>query len=366
MPVPTPTPVPSPTPVPAPAPVPSPSPVPSLGPGRDAWVLESPAAHGLSQAKLKAADDYIVKHAGSGTQACLMVVKDGALVYERYSNAGGATAMAAHQAYSMTKTLGALIVGAAVKSGKLDIHADVTKAYGVKSPVKYPVTTAEIMTQSLDGKDGPGEQFSYDAVGTRWVNMLTKVVLAATGKHPSQIWNEEIAGPLGLGTAGDSKFSWSKVDSEWDAGSAGTCRDYARIAQLLLNKGSWPGVGEIISPEYIEQMTTPHKFGKYGYSNPCYGFLTWLNPDHKKYPGWCYYPIRNRAVGNFPAGAPTDTFYLGGMFGQETMVIPAHNAAVVHMGFYLDDGNVNAAMWSGIAGALPFENVSHIITPVVV
>lgn len=311
-----------------------------------------------------AADKYLKKHAGDppglpGKQACFLVTKDGALVYESYSNEGGAMKMNAHQAYSMTKTLGALIIGAAVKSGKLDINVDITKTYGVKSPVKYPVTTAEIMTQSLNGKDGPGESFSYDAVGTRWVNMLTKIVLAATGKHPSEIWKEEFAKPLGLGMAGDSKFSWSVVDSQWDAGSVGTCRDYARIAQLFLNKGSWPGVGQIVTAEYIEQMTTPHKFGKYGYSNPCYGYLTWLNPDHIKYPGLCYYPIRSPVRGsNFPPSAPKTTFYLGGVFGQEAMVIPSHNVAVVTMGFYASDGNVNTAMWNAIVGALPAENAS--------
>ena len=64
-----------------------------------------------------------------------MIIKDGALAHETYSSDQYNTT--AHQGYSATKTLGALIAGWAVTHSKLDIDAEITKAYGVKSQKAY-------------------------------------------------------------------------------------------------------------------------------------------------------------------------------------------------------------------------------------
>ena len=253
------------------------------------------------------------------SRGCLVIAKDGALVYERYNRSG----LNQHQhgpntapqpwseassqpGWSMTKTLGALLGGWAVTHGGLDLDKDITQAYGVPSPKGYPVTSRQIMSQSLGG-DSPGAKWYYDAEGTGWINTMARVVPAATGRNASQIWLEELQAPLGL----SKDFIWggtsplggdASPDSAWAYGSSGTCRDYARIMQLALNKGRWKGVEEpIVSADYIEQMTTPQtKYRPHeAYSNPCYGLLTWLpGRDGRhgpvgKFPGTCLVPANS-------------------------------------------------------------------------
>jgi CubicO group peptidase (beta-lactamase class C family) len=283
---------------------------------------------------------------------CLVVIKDGALVYEKYSKKKWNTT--AHVGFSQTKTLGALLAGWAHTQGKLDIDADITTAYvrvfvfrlffvcfslipmdvaqGVKSPRPYPVTARQIMSQALDGDKGPGQAWAYDAVGTRWINHLPQLYPNATGLKPSAVFEEHFRGPLGLSKG----FEWKTVDSAWDAGSYGTCRDYARFGQLMLNRGMWAAdalkktsnaTTQIVAGEYIDMMVTPQTmYPPYGpnYSNPCYGLLTWLNINpgsdrgSSKYPGVCKdWPKRTW----FPKGSGSNVYLLAGLLGQ---VIQAH------------------------------------------
>lgn len=241
----------------------------------------------------------------------------------------------------MTKTLGALIVGSAVGKGQLDIDADVTAAYGVKSQRPYNTTSRHIMSQALDGKHGPGEAWAYDALGTRWVNSLTSVVKAAAGEKPSTIWQREFHEPLGL----QSSFKMEGIDEVFAAGSSGTCVDYARIGQLMLNNGRWPGVnGTIVPSDYVRQLTTPAtKFAPYQtYSNPGYGLLTWLNTrmnETGSYPGISKIPTNSPVppADQFPAGLSKQIYFLGGALGQIVMVLPEDNMVAVTMGTSLSD-----------------------------
>ena len=177
-----------------------------LGPGQGPWAVETPESHSLDPQLLENARDEVFKIKGRN---CLVVIKDGALVYESY---GGffKSPDASHQGYSMTKTIGALIVGRAAQEGKLDIDSDITKKYGVKSPKPYPVTTRQIMSQSIAGSKGPGEEWEYDAVGTHWVNTLPKIVAAAAGEKSSSIWQRAFHVPLGL--AKSFEFTFPGID----------------------------------------------------------------------------------------------------------------------------------------------------------
>eukprot|EP00930_Biecheleria_cincta_P046998 TRINITY_DN32509_c0_g1_i1.p1 TRINITY_DN32509_c0_g1~~TRINITY_DN32509_c0_g1_i1.p1 ORF type:complete len:378 (-),score=33.21 TRINITY_DN32509_c0_g1_i1:37-1134(-) len=329
-----------------------------LGPGAGPWKVETPAEHGLDAALLDAAKENIFANAGPlrtngtrvpNTRGCLVIIKDGALVYEKYRS--DAYKHTGHQGWSMTKTLGALIAGWAVTHSKLDIDKDITKTYGVKSPKSYPVTSRQIMSQSLYGKHGPGERWWYDAAGTEWINYMAKVLPAATGKNASQIWIEEFQTPLGL----SEDFQWSdpSADYTWAYGSRGTCRDYARIMQLILNKGRWKGVSKpIVSAEYVHAMVTPQtKYAPYtNYSNPCYGLLTWLHPDTEKFPGTCLVPMNQTTPRDdeFPLGAPHDMFAAEGMSGQVAMALPRHNAVVVSMGDNADPSHIFPLIYSSL------------------
>lgn len=302
-----------------------------LGPGKGPWAEEDPSQHGLDPKLLAAAKAELFK---IPIRHCMVVIKDGALVYEAYGGLRPSKDVAM-TGYSMTKTLGALIAGEAVGRGKLDMDADITKTYGIKSPKPYPVTARHIMSQALDGKDGPGESWQYDAVGVQWVNRLTKVVAAAAEK-PSEIWQKKFHEPLGLA----DNFKMDGIDNVFAYGASGTCRDWARLGQLMLNGGRWPGVnGSIVPAEYIKAMTTPQtKFAPYQeYSNPMYGLLTWLNPrlnETAEYPGVSKIPPKDPlpVKDSMPKGLSKDMFFLGGALGQITLVVPDDNLVAVSMG----------------------------------
>ena len=52
-----------------------------------------------------------------------------------------------------------------------------------------------------------------------------------------------------------------------------SCRDHARVGQLLLNKGHWPGQSKpLINPALVEQILLPH----FPNVSKSYGLLTWL------------------------------------------------------------------------------------------
>jgi len=264
---------------------------------------------------------------------------------DKYNNTG-------HEGYSMTKTLGALVAGWSVTHSQLDIDKDITDTYGVQSPKHYRVTSRQIMSQALAGKDGPGEAWAYDAVGTSWINRMTEVILAATGRKSSEIWVEELQMPLGL----SKEFEWRNADSAWAYGSSGTCRDYARIGQLMLNKGKWKGLQKpIVSADFVRQLARPQtKYAPYtNYSNPCYGLLTWLHTNTQNFPGTCLVPIDSPIPKEdaFPEGSPWDIFFAAGMFGQIVMVVPDHNAVVISMGQSGDQNGLAHVMYEGVCKA---------------
>ena len=329
-----------------------------LGPGNASWVVEAPELHNLSSSALDAMGTSVFRSVP--VRGCLLVVKDGALVYEKYANKRYKSK--GHEGFSQTKTLGALLAGWASSKGLLDIDADITAAYNVTSPKKYAVTSRQIMSQALAGSDGPGESWDYDAVGTRWINHLTSVFAAATGRTPSSVFDEAFRRPLGL----SNEFSWHGADTAWDAGSVGTCRDYARFGQLMLNGGRWPNPDgsaapvSIVDEDYVKQMVTPQtRYAPYvNYSNPCYGLLTWLNTNpgsdrgSTTYPGVCQmWPKQTW----FPKGSGSDVYLLAGLLGQETMVVPQHNMVLVSMGTTLDDYPLERAMYEGVCTLFPGE-----------
>lgn len=349
-----------------------------LGPGSGPWDVEPPSAHGLSQEALDTAAEYMFT-IGPGTEGgggpfrrdCVVVIKDGALVYEKYSSEQ--YKITNHDGWSQTKTLGALLAGYAVTHGGLDIDADITAKYGVKSPKSYPVTSRQIMSQAIGGRNAPGEDWEYDAAGGAWINQMPAVVKAATGMKASEIWQDKFQKALG------TNITWNSADSVWAYGSKGTCRDYARMGQLMLNRGSWKGVsGPLISPDYIGTLSTPQtKDAPYAnYTNPCYGLLTWLSnnvQEDGKYPGKCKMfgvpASGSRPSSEFPKGTPEDVFYADGMYGQVTMVIPSHNAVVVSMG-YSSQGKgeyeVPTDMYKGLCLASVFNDPCDLSARVIV
>lgn len=244
---------------------------------------------------------------------CMAIVKDGKMVYT-----SGAWNRA-NYAFSLTKTLFALLIGMASRKSSvhasLDIH-QFTTFYGVPSPVKYNVTSAMIMSQAIAGQS-PGELFEYDTFGTRWLNCLIRVVQAATGRSIKNYFDE-------MKAVLQFKIEYNGEDAAHSA--IGSCLDFAKMGQLILNKGVWEG-RKVVSRSFIESMVTPHVFGSQP-ANPCYGYMTWLLGPMKRQ---C--PLTDKGPADFPAAPDGDAAWVAAAtLGQIVIGIPSSRMVVVSMG----------------------------------
>lgn len=231
----------------------------------------------------------------------------------------------------MTKSLGAFLLFLAAAEDGLDLDADITGKYGIASPKPYTVTTRMMMGMVLGGDTNPGEIWRYDETGDMWLHLLPKIIHNATG-HPASYYWSRLHTMLGL----SDKFTWPLVNSQWYRGAGGTCRDWARFGQFILNKGMW-GDKQIIPSSFFDQMSQPLKYLPYDtYSNPCYGLLVWINADKSKHKGCCWEASRLPSPRcndeTFLDGAVHDMTLIIGLYGQVVMTLPSVNTVVVGFG----------------------------------
>jgi len=92
-----------------------------------------------------------------------------------------------------------------------------------------------------------------------------------------------------------------------------SARDWARVANLYLQDGVWNG--ERILPEGYAKFVGTLAPGWVADGRPQYGGLFWVNGD-----------------GAWPA--PKDMYFMSGVGGQQVMIIPSHQLAVVRLGHY--------------------------------
>jgi CubicO group peptidase (beta-lactamase class C family) len=92
-----------------------------------------------------------------------------------------------------------------------------------------------------------------------------------------------------------------------------SARDWARLGNLYLQDGVWNG--ERILPEgYVKFVSTVAPAWDAD-GRPIYGGFFWIN-------GTSRFPV------------PEDAYYMTGVGGQTTLIIPSHSLVVVRMGHY--------------------------------
>ncbi len=273
-----------------------------------------------------------------GTVAYL-VVQDTAVVYEQYW--AGYDESSLSNSFSAAKSIVALLAGIARDEGKItsfnqsfsdyyppfakDDRKEITlkdvltmsagldwnEAYN--SP--FSVTTKayygeniEPLVSDLKLTEKPGMRFRYQSGITQ---LLSFAVANAVGKSISEYASEKLWTPIGA----EHDALWC-LDRKNGLEKAYCCfnsnaRDFARIGQLILNKGTWNGV-RVVSEAFINEATAPAvwlKDGDTDRSVDFYGYQWWrLN--------------RNG----------TEVKYARGILGQYIFVIPDKNTVVVRLG----------------------------------
>ncbi len=211
-----------------------------------------------------------------------LVVKDDAIVYERYFDRVTRTTQL--PSFSMSKTFAAVLVGCAVRDGVLHSVDDRLVAYvpELASKTGYSDITLEHLLRMTAGIDfiedsyaggafyyttdlrarmyaydvkwRPGTHYLYGSVSMQllWDAMNRRL----GGKTVARYFEERVWGPIGAEHAAAwSLDSASSGIEKLFGGFSATTRDHARIGLLFLNGGAMNG-HQVVSPEWIRESLT--------------------------------------------------------------------------------------------------------------
>ncbi len=271
--------------------------------------------------------------------AGFIVIKNKEIIHESYYN--GFSKEMPTNSFSAAKSVVSLLIGVAIDEGKIDSVdqpvSDFLPSFKegdkTKITIRHLLTMSSGLSWSESGKnpysnnaeayygqhlsslilsqtvvEEPGKIFDYKSGDTQ---LLTYVLEAATGETLTDYFNAKI---------------WSHLNSEykgyWNLDKEGgdekgfcclylTTRDFARLAQLIIQKGVWNGK-RLIPEEYINKAIFPAKelLEKDGEVNNRYGWQWW----YANYNG-------------------KDIHYGRGLLGQYYIAIPSDDLVIVRTGW---------------------------------
>jgi hypothetical protein len=244
-------------------------------PGKGAWEVV-PMGDVMSVCKL---DPSKLMAAGSTANYPWLIVRYGKLCYQH-----NAMNFAPAEAYSTTKTLGALVTGIASyqtrmiprtgkKTGQL---SDEDRADQWLDSVSYNKDAKVAHVLGMVAHDASlawgAKSFAYDTVGTTEINTLGNMITAAISQDSARLGTSVSAftmkflyTPLGM-----TKSSWagSVFAYTWTV----DLLDMARVGVLINNYGMWSGE-RLVDEQWIYRQTHP----SFEDANTGFGYLTWLN-----------------------------------------------------------------------------------------
>ena len=307
----------------------------------------------------------------------LIVWKDGELLHEAYYDEGGAEAR--RNTRSATKTVTALLVGAAIAEGHLsgvdqplfpffdDLgpheNPDARKQ---AAPIEDFLTMSSLLECDDENQFSRGNEekmylvedwagfaldlpvrgypnwipkpeaspygraFSYCTAG---VTLMGAMLERATGESLPDFSQRVLHDPLGIA---EPEWQFAPLGFAQGGGGAGyRSRDLLTFGRLLLGKGEVDGV-RVLPADYMEAMLSPKAEVMPGFD---YGYLTWLP--------------------HFPVGEATMAAYaMNGNGGNRVTVFPAMNTVIV-----VTTENFNVRQPHQITDRLVLETVMPILLP---
>ncbi|MCX6258079.1 MAG: serine hydrolase [Bacteroidia bacterium] len=276
-----------------------------------------------------------------------LVVQNDSIKSEEYCEGYNENSLS--NSFSMSKSIIGLLVGIAQNEGKIrDLDQKVIEFFPeLKGQYRDKLTIRNLLTMSsgfewdeayssafskttmayygndlpglilkLPVSQEPGKVHIYKSCDSQ---MLAFILEKATGMKVSDYASEKLWKPLGA----KNDALWC-LDRKGGIEKAFCCfnsdaRDFARIGQLVLNKGKWNGI-QLVPEKYLEESLTPltsmkdderHVVNYYGYQ--------WWMVDYKGY--------------HIP--------FARGLNGQYIFIIPQKNAVAVRLGFERSDKIIN-------------------------
>ncbi len=273
---------------------------------------------------------------------CLLVLRHGKLVYEKYWQ--GTDATTANKSWSLAKSYTSTLVGIALGRGEIHSLDDSVSMYVPEwSDAEHAAITIRDLLRMTSGLQwsafqdyvematlAPDDtQFALglpvtDPPGSKWiyhngaVQIFEPLFRNATGETLEQYAEEHLWSKIG------QHATWAHDPAGNDTAYANvltSCRDHARLGYLYLHGGAWAGE-QIVPSSYVTAALTPSQP-----LNRAYGFLFWLNGGvpaedamNEPWPGMMV-PF-----------APPDLFAARGFGNQFIDVIPSLDLMVVRFG----------------------------------
>ena len=326
------------------------TPMRKAGAGKADWLSETVEAASL-QPVIAAGFDRATYGEGTETTA-LLVVKDGVVVAEKYRDGFGPDVP--QRTWSVAKSIGATVIGAAVLDGFIDVSQPAgLEAWSAPGDPRAAIKIEDLMHMSSGLDSGPAGNRTDDVYfgggrivdyaitrrlvaepGTRWTyaNNDTMTMMRALRERMKsdeaylRYPFERVLAPLGM------NHTFLEMDWNGDFIMSSqvwtTARDLARLGLLYLGGGTAP-TGERLLPEGWAQFVStpapvqPPLARPDGRVLPGYGAQFWLFGERHGLPEGSYAAMGNR--------------------GQNVMIVPAWNIVIVRRGFD-DNGGAQFAI----------------------
>ncbi|MBK5221840.1 MAG: beta-lactamase family protein [Acidimicrobiia bacterium] len=255
----------------------------------DEWPTIDLGEAGMDRASL----DELAATAEAADSQCLVVTRDGNLVDEWHWD--GSTADTEREAYSVTKSITATLVGIAQDQGHLDIDQPASDFLTEwKGTPSEPITIRNLLSNdsgrfhdyqtdyvsmavvaedksafsiALTQQHDPGTVWAYNNAA---IQTLEEVLERATGTPVAEFAEEHLFDPLGVESTMTTDTAGNTLAF---MGLQTTCRDLARFGLLYLRGGEWDG-DQVVSESFVAEAIAPSTE-----LNPNYGFLWWLLGD---------------------------------------------------------------------------------------
>ena len=298
-----------------------------------ARAASEPAVRYEYQGQTFTIDEYLARNPITG----LLVARGDTILVERYQYARHDRHR--FMAWSMAKTVTAMLIGIAIAEGRIRSVDDSAAVYvpalagteygrtslrhllqmssGVRFIEEYTgkddsaQLSADTYRQIGSGGVGAVTQFNVRAAppGTRFyyasaeTQVLGLMLRSATGRSPADYLQEKIWQPIGAEADATWLIDRSGQEATYCCINA-VLRDYARLGLLLAHDGNWRG-RQIIPAAWIEEATRVHG-GQPQPATGAYGYQVWILAGERR------------------------MFALRGIRGQAIFVDPATRLVMVH------------------------------------
>jgi hypothetical protein len=188
------------------------------------------------------------------------------------------------EAYSATKTLGALVTGIASyetrmfertgpQTGPL-LDTDLANHWLERQSYNSEALIAHVlgMVAHNDNLEYGEKTYMYDTVGNVQINSVHEMLNTAISQDAARLGGniEEFTQKFLFDAIGmtDSRWTGEVYAYTWSA----TLHDMARVGTLMVHRGMWSGK-RVLDESWVYKMTHP----SFEDANTGYGYLTWLN-----------------------------------------------------------------------------------------